>query len=105
MYNEIKGDLFQSNTSLAHCVSKGFSMSAGIALKFSKLFGGREELKKQDVDIGGVAFLYCNGRYIYYLVTKEHYWENQHMKVLGKALNIYSIYVQFIMLHLYLFLN
>jgi O-acetyl-ADP-ribose deacetylase (regulator of RNase III) len=51
-----------------------FAMSAGIAVKFSNLFGGKDELKNQNVNIGEVAWLYRNDRYIYYLVTKENYW-------------------------------
>jgi len=72
--NEIKGNLFDSSTCLAHCVSRDFAMSAGIAVIFSNLFGGKEELKNQNVNIGEVAWLYRDSRYIYYLVTKENYW-------------------------------
>ena len=64
MLQEFKGDLFSSITCLAHCVSRDFAMSAGIALIFSKLFGGKERLKNQNVGIGQVAFLYHNERYI-----------------------------------------
>ena len=74
LINEIKGNLFDSSTSLAHCVSRDFAMSAGIAVRFSNLFGGKDELKNQNVNIGEVAWLYRDGRYIYYLVTKENYW-------------------------------
>lgn len=74
LINEIRGNLFDSSTCLAHCVSKDFSMSAGIAVTFSNLFGSKDELKNQNVNIGEVAWLYRDGRYIYYLVTKENYW-------------------------------
>ena len=74
LINEIKGNLFDSSDCLAHCVSRDFSMSAGIAVRFSNLFGGKDELKNQNVNIGEVAWLYRNDRYIYYLVTKENYW-------------------------------
>lgn len=72
--NEIKGNLFDSTTCLAHCVSKDFAMSAGIAVTFSNLFGGKDELKNQNVNVGEIAWLYRGNRYIYYLVTKEYYW-------------------------------
>jgi len=68
--NEIKGNLFDSSACLAHCVSRDFVMSAGI---FSNLFDGKDELKNQNVNVGEVAWLYREDRYIYYLVTKENY--------------------------------
>lgn len=74
LIQEIKGNLFDSTECLAHCVSRDFAMSAGIATTFLKLFGGQEELKAQNVNIGEVAWLYRDNRYIYYLVTKENYW-------------------------------
>lgn len=73
--NEIKGNLFESSDSLAHCVSHDFSMSKGIALTFNNLFGYKDELKSTNTKIGGVAILTLNTRYIYYLVTKENYWD------------------------------
>ena len=73
--DEIKGNLFDSSTCLAHCVSRDFAMSAGIAVTFLNLFGGKDELKDQNVNIGEIAWLYRDCRYIYYLVTKENYWQ------------------------------
>lgn len=72
--NIIKGNLFDSTNCLAYCVSKDFAMSAGIASTFNKLYGGKTELRNQHVGVGGVAWLYRE-KYIYYLVTKEYYWE------------------------------
>jgi O-acetyl-ADP-ribose deacetylase (regulator of RNase III) len=92
MINEIRGDLFSSSDALAHCVSRDFSMSAGIALTFLKTFGGKEELKEQNVDIGEVAYLHKNGRYIYYLVTKENYWGKPTYESIRKSLkNLFSL--------------
>lgn len=84
---EIKGNLFDSATCLAHCVSRDFNMGAGIAVTFSNLFGGKDELKGQNVNIGEVAWLYRDGRYIYYLVTKESYWQKLTYDSLRKSIH------------------
>lgn len=70
----VSGNLFDSNDCLAHCVSKDFSMSAGIAKVFLTKFGNKEELQSRNINVGETTWLYCEGRYIYYLVTKEKYW-------------------------------
>ncbi len=46
-------------------------MGKGIATLFKKKYGGIDELKKQNIQIGSVGVLERNGRYIYYLVTKS----------------------------------
>lgn len=46
---EINGDLFSAKSSLGNCVGADFRMGAGIAVKFKQLFGGEEELRKQNV--------------------------------------------------------
>lgn len=85
---EIKGDLFTSDTPLAHCVSSDLVMGKGIAVRFSELFGGKDELKKQSLKIGDVAWLFFNGRYkfIYYLITKEKYWHKPTYSSLRQCL-------------------
>jgi O-acetyl-ADP-ribose deacetylase (regulator of RNase III) len=73
---EIKGDLFSSNASLAHCVSTDLHMSKGIATLFKNKFGHVQELQAQNKKTGQVAW--CNdgnGRYIFYLITKHRYFE------------------------------
>ena len=84
---EIKGDLFISTNSLAHCISSDLAMGAGIALKFSELFGGKDELYKQNLKIGDVGWLKREGRYIYYLITKERYWHKPSYEDLTKCLH------------------
>lgn len=91
---EIRGDLFSASpspltggtTALCHCVSRDMAMGKGIAVHFKRRFGGVAELKKQQAGVGGVAFLqrdlnengsFAGGttrQFIYYLVTKERYW-------------------------------
>lgn len=75
---QIKGDLFTSQDSLAHCVSHDLRMGAGIAKIFHSKFGKVDELIGQHAGIGDVAVLEDSnqnqGRYIYYLVTKQRYF-------------------------------
>eukprot|EP01080_Neovahlkampfia_damariscottae_P005602 gene5602-9419_t len=71
---EIEGDLFESKDSLAHCVSKDLAMSKGVAVGFVKNFGGVDELKSQKKSPGEVAFLQLKDRCIFYLITKENYF-------------------------------
>ena len=68
-------NLFVSDESLAHCVSADFKMRAGIAQRFARIFGCRDELLAQRAGVGDVAFLQEDDRYIYYLVTKERYFQ------------------------------
>jgi len=44
---EVRGDLFTSSDSLAHCVSRDLHMGKGIATEFKKQFGGIDELHQQ----------------------------------------------------------
>jgi len=87
---EKEGDLFSCPTSasLAHCVSQDFMMGKGIALTFRLKFGGVGKLRKQLKQIGQAALLYLSGeeRYVYYLVTKELYWNKPRLDSLEKAL-------------------
>ncbi|CAH1738137.1 uncharacterized protein LOC114121472 isoform X1 [Aphis gossypii] len=57
--------------SLGHCVAQDMRMSAGIAIHFKQVFGRVGELMDQRPDVGTVAYLQQNDRYIYYLITKE----------------------------------
>jgi hypothetical protein len=72
---EKKGDLFSANPedSLAHCVSRCLAMGKGIAVHFKEQFGGVDDLRKQDKQIGETAVLKRDNRFIYYLITKERY--------------------------------
>ena len=71
------GDVFAYKTSLAHAVSAEFHMSKGIAVQFKEYFGGVEQLCNQGKRVGEVAYLAHQGRYIFYLITKQNYWERQ----------------------------
>ncbi|XP_053680076.1 ADP-ribose glycohydrolase OARD1-like [Anopheles nili] len=73
---EIEGDLFSApkDHALAHCVAADLKMGAGIAVRFKQLYGKLDELKAQNIGVGGVAVL-ADGpsRYVYYLITKKTY--------------------------------
>uniref|UniRef100_A0A182QLX2 Macro domain-containing protein n=1 Tax=Anopheles farauti TaxID=69004 RepID=A0A182QLX2_9DIPT len=74
---EIEGDLFAApkDHSMAHCVAADLKMGAGIAVRFKQLYGKVEELRAQNIGVGGVAVLADDGsqRFIYYLITKKTY--------------------------------
>jgi O-acetyl-ADP-ribose deacetylase (regulator of RNase III) len=73
---EIKGDLFSSTDSLAHCVSTDLHMSKGIATLFKNKFGHVQELQAQNKKTGQVAYTKdSSDRYIFYLITKHKYFE------------------------------
>ena len=59
---------------------------AGIAKIFRQRFGRVEELKSMNVVVGGVGSIRVNDRFIYNLVTKEHYWEKPTYECLKKSL-------------------
>lgn len=85
---ETYGDLFSANrnSSLAHCVSRDFKMTQGIAYSFKKKFSGALELLSQNANVGGLAILRREARYIYYLVTKERYFDKPTMATLESSL-------------------
>lgn len=85
---EIIGNIFKApeNASLAHCVSEDLHMGRGIAVQFRKRYGRIDELKEQEVKTGELAVLKDNARYIYYLITKEKYYDKPTYQNLEKTL-------------------
>jgi O-acetyl-ADP-ribose deacetylase (regulator of RNase III) len=87
---EIRGDLFTApspTSSLAHCVSADMAMGKGIAVHFKKKFGRVDELKAQKVPVGRCAVLAnINGSYVFYLITKERYFQKPTMRSMRSAL-------------------
>eukprot|EP01100_Stratorugosa_tubuloviscum_P004772 TRINITY_DN2204_c0_g1_i2.p2 TRINITY_DN2204_c0_g1~~TRINITY_DN2204_c0_g1_i2.p2 ORF type:complete len:153 (-),score=46.71 TRINITY_DN2204_c0_g1_i2:651-1109(-) len=84
--NYINGNLFNSSESLGHCISSDCGMSKGIAIEFKKRFGGINELRSQINRIGQVAFLRRENRFIYYLITKEFYFNKPTYQSLENSL-------------------
>lgn len=83
-----ENDLFTcpDDHSLVHCVSADLKMSKGIAVLFKKKFGGVTELKRQDPKVGNFVLLKQGPRFVYYLVTKQRYFEKPTMKTLEQSL-------------------
>ncbi|CAI2162646.1 6942_t:CDS:1 [Funneliformis geosporum] len=80
---ERKGDLFTDSPStdaLAHCVSRDLRMGKGIADFFKKKFNGVENLKAQKCEVGQVAYLQRDGRYIFYVITKSGVYDKPAQK-------------------------
>ncbi|KAK4872807.1 hypothetical protein RN001_014836 [Aquatica leii] len=70
---EIHEDLFNlpPNFSLAHYVTEEMNLGAGINAQFRQKYDRHGELYQQRQRQGGLAILEDNGRFIYYLVTKN----------------------------------
>ncbi len=83
---ELKGDLFDSTESIAHCVSRDLHMGKGIAVQFKKRFKCVDELIAQNKQIGEVAYLSSASRYIFYLITKEKYYGKPTIETLKNSL-------------------
>ncbi|KAE8742457.1 hypothetical protein FOCC_FOCC012012 [Frankliniella occidentalis] len=85
---EEQGDLFSAPlaTSLAHCVSSDMKMGAGIAVLFRQKFGCVENLKNQGKSVGEVAYLKDGPRYIFYLVTKQWFYNKPTEETLLSSL-------------------
>lgn len=83
----IEGDLFQEKTaSLAHCVSRDMKLGKGIAKTFREKFGRIQELVDAKADIGEIAVLKVNKRFIYNLVTKAKYSDKPTYESLRQSL-------------------
>lgn len=82
-------DLFENTKdfSLAHCVSADMTMGKGIAKTFRRKFGGKLELLRQKQKPGGLAVLNRSDQFIFYLITKQHFWEKPSLKSLWMSLN------------------
>jgi hypothetical protein len=87
---EFQGDLFQSKDSLGHCVSRCLTMGQGIAVGFKTRFGQVDNLRKQVSDKKVPTFAILKDatldRYIYYLVTKEKYWQKPSLQTMRGSL-------------------
>lgn len=84
----VEGNLFQSQDALAHCVSLDFKMGAGIALAFRKIFGQVEELKSQVKSCPGLGTIKHSSRSIFYLVTKEKFYQKPTYATLEACLKL-----------------
>ena len=87
--NILIGDLFKSpnpDVSLAHCISRDLKMGAGIAKTFREKFGRIQELSDQKANIGEIAILKVESKFIYNLVTKARYFHKPTYENLWQSL-------------------
>lgn len=87
--NILIGDLFKSpnpDVSLAHCVSRDMKLGAGIAKIFRDKFGRIQELSDQKANIGEIAILKVESKFIYNLVTKARYFHKPTYENLRQSL-------------------
>ena len=73
-YKEIVGNVFDAATSIAHCVSADFKMSAGIALKMRKQYPTNypSNLEHTTTPLWP-QWIPQSHRYVYHLITKQKY--------------------------------
>uniref|UniRef100_A0A2S2NNZ3 RNA-directed DNA polymerase n=1 Tax=Schizaphis graminum TaxID=13262 RepID=A0A2S2NNZ3_SCHGA len=85
---ESKGDIFETDHSmaLAHCVSSDLKMTKGIALEFRRRFGGLNQLRRLPRTVSDVLSLRLKEREIFYLVTKQHFWQKPEPEHLFQSL-------------------
>ena len=75
IYQEVIGNVFDSNGSIAHCVSADFNTSAGIARHFKRKFPTKYlyNLDHSYIPLWP-QWLRETRRYLYHLVTKQKYF-------------------------------
>jgi len=61
-------------------------MGKGIAVDFKRKFGKVQDLIAQNKVVGEMALLKHKDRYVYYLVTKERYWNKPTYQTLTSSL-------------------
>ncbi|KAL4088776.1 hypothetical protein QTP88_023860 [Uroleucon formosanum] len=85
---ESKGDIFETDPSipLAHCVSSDLKLTKGIALEFRRRFGGLNQLGRLPRSVPDVLSLRLKEREIFYLVTKQYFWQKPEPEHLFQSL-------------------
>lgn len=63
-------------------MAKDFGMGKGIAKEFKERYNGVKELKEQRRVVGDCAVLSRENQLIYYLVTKEKWYELPYLQFL-----------------------
>ena len=83
---EIKGNLFDSQDSLCHCVSQDLRMSKGIAREFSSRFRRHKELQNCRAKVGEIAVIKIGSIFVYNLVTKFRFFNKPSYRTLKMSL-------------------
>jgi len=75
--SELQENLFDEElqASLVICVLADFKMTQGIELKMGRKFGYTAQLRRPNKALTEVASLETENISIFYLITKEHYWQ------------------------------
>lgn len=81
-------DLFKvpPDYSLAHCISVDAKMGNGIAAKFKEFFNHTELLRASQMRVGDVIAIEEHPRTIFYLITKNRYFEKPSYRTLFDTL-------------------
>ena len=91
---ETVGDLFNCTTSIGHCISSNFKMSRGIAKTFKTKYPRILDLAKTERSVGDIAVLQEGNKFVYNLITKQHYWEKPTYESLECALETLRIHLK-----------
>jgi hypothetical protein len=75
--SEVSGNIFEMDPSisLACCVSADFEMIHGVAVQMRRKFGNLTQLRRLQKKVTEVASLEITDRNIFYLITKEKFWQ------------------------------
>ncbi|KAL4104074.1 hypothetical protein QTP88_019387 [Uroleucon formosanum] len=75
--SEVSGNIFEMDPtiSLACCVSADFKMTHGVAVQMRRKFGNLTQLRRLQKKVTEVASLEITDRNIFYLLTKEKFWQ------------------------------
>ena len=101
----VQGDLFQTNNSIVHCISADCWLKKGVAGEIRRRVGGIRTLINQQCDVGQVGITRMpNGprgepRYVFHLVTKQHYWKKPRIHDLEVALRSFKLLLWHMDLH------
>ena len=83
-FKERIGDLFSCKNAIGHCVSRDFKMGKGIAKQFKNKYPNICEASNH---FGShLAVFKAGKKFIYNLITKEHFWEKPTYMSLKLAL-------------------
>ena len=94
-YREVVGNVFDAPTSLAHCVSADFKMSAGIAREFRRRFPTKYPTKLEHVLTPlWPQWIPQTRRYVYHLVTKQKYYNKPTYATLRASLEQMRVHAE-----------
>ena len=82
------GNVFDSpcSYSLCHCISSDGHMRKGIAVQFVSNFPPICALRGSRLSVGTAVPVFCQGRFIYNLVTKRRFWMKPSLSSLFSSL-------------------